>query len=1063
VVLVYFVRRPVFAAVISILLTSLGAIALQRMPMRLFPSIAPPEVNVTVEYPGANAQVVAKAALEPLERAINGVPGMKYMTSDAGSDGIGIIQILFEPGTNPDVAAINVQTRVNDAMGLLPAEVRRNGVAIAKEENAILMYLSLHSSNPEHDQKFLYNFADLNLLSELKRVPGIGYADVVGAKEYAMRVWLKPDKLAAYQVSTDEVLEALRAHNLEAAPGKIGENSDKGTTPLQYTVTYTGSLSTPEQYLSVPIRATADGQLLRIEDVADVELGTAFFDVEAKFNGRPAASIVLKQLPGSNAREVIAAVKQQLAQIERETFLPGMSYDVSFDVSRFLDASVREVVKTLVEAFVLVGLVVFLFLQDRRATILPILAVPVSLIGCLAFIEAIGFSLNLITLFALVLAIGIVVDNAIVVVEAIHHKIHHDELSPREAAERALGEVGPAIIAMTFAMTAVFIPLGFVGGPAGVFYRQFGVVMAVSIALSGFVALTLIPSLCARFLRRHDSLAATTVAGRIADRFFARFNRGYARVERSFVSLARVTATKRVIAWVLTAGFLAGGLLLARQVPRGFIPNDDQGVFYVNVTSPPGATLERTKDVVDAIAAAGRGLEGVESIATLAGTNVLSDGTGASYGTCVVNLRPWHERRHSVAEVIAELKRRTAHVQGADLEFFPPPAIPGYGNASGFELRLLDKTGRVEPVEMERVAKQFVTDLQQRPEIASAFTIFNAGYPQYTIRIDVDRAAQLGVTPERALATLETLIGSEYASNFIRWGRMYKVMVQALPEYRATPDQLLKLEVRSERGELVPMASFIALEKSYGVDQVTRYNMYPSAEINGDGAPGYSSGQVLDAVQQTAQQTLPRGYGIDWAGISRDEVSAGNQGVVVGLIALLFVFLVLAAQYESFVLPIAVLLSLPAGLFGGFLLLHCAGLENNIYTHVALVVLIGLLGKNAILIVEYAERKCEQGRMPIEAVVEAARLRLRPILMTSLAFVAGLIPLALASGAGAVANRTIGTATIGGMVMGTVWGTLVVPGLYMACKRLSQRFSPVQEPVASVDVSPRKLEHEEPK
>ena len=1038
--LTYFVRRPVFAGVMSIMLAVLGVLALQRMPMRLFPSIAPPEVNVTVEYPGASAPVVAKAALEPLERAINGVPGMKYMTSDAGSDGVGVIQILFEPGTNADVAAINVQTRVNDAMGLLPAEVRRNGVAIAKEENALLVYLSIHSTNPEHDQKFLYNFADLNLLSELKRIQGVGYADIVGAKEYAMRIWLKPDKLATYQVSADEVLDSLREHNLEAAPGKIGENSDRGRTQLQYTLAYTGTLSSPEQYRSIPIRALADGRLLRVQDVADVEFGTTFFDVEAKFNGRPAASILIKQLPGSNAREVIAAIKRELAVIERDTFLPGMTYDISLDVSRFLDASVHEVERTLLEAFVLVAIVVFLFLQDRRATLLPILAVPVSLVGCLAFVDLLGLSLNLITLFALVLAIGIVVDNAIVVVEAIHYKIHHDELSPADAAERAMREVGPAIVAMTLAMAAVFVPLAFIGGPAGVFYKQFGVVMAASITLSGFVALTLTPALCARFLRGHASLAATTVLGGVIDRFFAGFNGCYDRVDRAFATAARITASRRIVAWILTAGFVAGGLLLARRVPSGFIPNDDQGMFYINVNSPPGATLERTKEVVDAIAAAGRDVDGVEGIATVAGTNVLSDGTGATYGTCIVNLAPWHERRHSVTEVIAAMKRRTAHIQGAELEFFPPPAIPGYGNASGFELRLLDKTGRAEAVEMERVTKQFVADLQARPEIANAFTIFNAGFPQYTIRLDSDRAAQLGVTPERALGTLEALLGNEYATNFIRFGRMYKVMVQALPEYRATPEQLLALQVRSERGELVPMSSFMTLDKTYGVDQVTRYNMYPSAEINGDGKPGYSSGEVLRAVQETAREKLPRGYAIDWAGISRDEVNAGNQGMIVGLIALVFVFLVLAAQYESFVLPIAVLLSLPPGLFGAFLFLQGAGLENNIYTHIALVVLIGLLGKNAILIVELAELKCEEGRSPREAVVEAVRLRLRPIVMTSLAFIAGLLPLVQASDAGAIANRTIGTATVGGMVMGTLWGTLAVPGLYVACKRFSLRF-----------------------
>ena len=1029
--LALFVRRPVLSAVVSILLTLLGMIALQRLPMTLFPSIAPPEVNVTVEYTGANAETVTKAAIVPLERAINGVPGMKYMSSDAGNDGVGVVQILFETGTDPDVAAINVQNRVTAVMGELPEEVIRSGVKIAKEENAMLMYLSIHSSNPEHDEKFLYNFADINVLAELKRITGVGYADILGAKEYAMRVWLDPDRMASYGVSADEVIEALRAANVEAAPGKIGENSDRGSTPLQYTLRYTGKYSTVEEYAKIPIRANADGELLRIADVADVELGTTYFDVEAKFNGRPAASIVLKQLPGSNAREVVETVKARLVTLQSETFLPGMSYDFSFDVSRFLDASVSEVVKTLIEAFLLVALVVFLFLQDWRSTLIPILAVPVSLVGSLVFTHALGFSLNLITLFALVLAIGIVVDNAIVVVEAIHYKISHEHLPPRVAAERALRELGPAIVAITLVMAAVFIPLAFIDGPAGVFYRQFGLSMAISIALSGVVALTLTPALSASFLR-----PASAHGGRM----FARFNAAYGRLEDRFTTLARITSHRRWIAWLLIAGFLGGAVLVARRVPTGFIPNEDQGTFYVSVTSPPGATLERTKEVVDAIAAAGRDLDGVESIATLAGSNILSDGTGATYGTCLVNLEPWSERTRSVDEVIAELRRRTAHIHAAEIEFFPPPSIPGYGNASGFELRVLDRTGRGDVREMEQVVTQFVADLQARPEIASAFTIFNASYPQYTITVDVDRAAQLGVTTEAALGTLQTLLGSEYATNFIRFGQMYKVMVQAPPAYRATPEQLLQLKVRSERGELVAMDAFLSIEKSYGVDQMTRYNMYPSAELNGEGKPGISSGDVLRAVQETAQAKLPRGYTIDWAGISRDEASAGNQGLVVGVIALLFVFLVLAAQYESFVLPLVVLLSLPPGLFGAFLLLQAAGLENNIYTHIALVVLIGLLGKNAILIIEYAELECGKGRSPFEAVIEAARLRLRPIIMTSLAFIAGLIPLTLASGAGAVANRTIGTATVGGMLMGTVWGVLVVPGLYVVCKRLSLRF-----------------------
>jgi HAE1 family hydrophobic/amphiphilic exporter-1 len=1027
-VLTFFVRRPVLSAVISILITLLGTLALVRMPVSLLPEIAPPEVNVTVEYAGANAETVTKAALVPLERAINGVPGMKYMTSTAGNDGVGVVQVLFDTGTDPDVASINVQNRVNTVLDELPDEVRRHGVSIEKEEHAMLMYVDLYSTNPDHDEKFLYNFADINLLGELKRVDGVGLAQIVGAKDYAMRIWVKPDRLAAYDLSVDDVVAALRAYNLEAAPGKIGENSDRARAPLQYTLTYRGKLNLAVDYRKIPIRSTAEGELLRIEDVADVELGSMYFDIETKFDNHPAAAIELRQRPGSNAREVIEQVKDRLAKVKRDNFLPGMDYELSYDVSRFLDASIHEVSKTLLEAFVLVTLVVFLFLHDVRSTLVPILAVPVSLVGSLIFTEELGFSLNLITLFALVLSIGIVVDNAIVVVEAVHHKITHDGLSPGEATERALREIGPAIVAITLVMVAVFVPLAFIPGPAGVFYRQFGLSTAFAITLSGVVALTLTPALCALVLRAHRP----TRLGRL-------FNRTYARAERGYARVARASALRLAVPSILIAGFSIGGYWIASGVPRGFIPNEDQGMFYVSVTTPAGATVERTKQVVDEIASIARGLDGVESVATLAGNNVLTDGTGPSYGTLLVNLRAWDRRTRSSDAIMAELDRRIAHVQDAKVEMLEPPPVPGYGDAGGVQLALLDKTGHGDPHEMERVVTDYVAALRKRPEIASASTVFNASYPQYTIDIDRDRAAQLGVTPAHALETLQTLVGSEYATNFIRFGQMYKVMVQTPPQDRARPDQILAMRVRSARGELVPMSSFVRLEKSYGVDTLTRYNMYFSAEVTAEPAPGVSSGEVLQVVQETADAELPRGFAIDWAGVSKDEVSAGNQGPIVALLALVFVWLVLAAQYESFLLPAAVLLSLPPGLFGAFALLRWAGLENNIYTHLSLVVLIGLLGKNAILIVEYAELRFRAGRSALDAVVEASRLRLRPIVMTSLAFVAGLIPLSIASGAGEIANRTIGTATIGGMIVGTVWGLLIVPGLYVACKRVQRR------------------------
>ncbi|MGQ0829709.1 MAG: efflux RND transporter permease subunit [Bacteroidota bacterium] len=1032
-----FIHRPVLSIVISLIILLLGLLALFNLPMTQFPNIAPPEVNVTVEYTGANAEAVTKAAIVPLERAINGVPGMKYMSSDAGNDGVGVVQILFETGTDPDVAAINVQTRVQDVIAELPSEVIKAGVAIAKEENALLMYLNIYSSDTTIDEKFLYNFTDINILAELKRIKGVGYADILGAKEYAMRIWLKPDKMLTYNVSTDDVLNVLEEQNIEAAPGKIGESSDKKGQALQYTIKYTGKFNTKEQYENIPVKSNVEGQTLRIKDIADVEFGTAYFDVEAKLNGNPSAAVMLKQLPGSNASEVIANVKKRLAEIKETMFLKGMDYEVSYDVSRFLDASINEVFKTLIEALLLVTFVVFIFLGDWRSTLIPVLAVPVSLVGTLFFIQFFGFSLNLITLFALVLAIGIVVDNAIVVVEAVHARMEHSKMGAKKATELAMKEISGAIIAITLVMTAVFIPVAFMSGPSGIFYRQFSLTMAISIVLSGVIALTLTPALCAIILKNpHSRQKQRSKLGRLLDSF----NNWYNNLEEKYKRLLDKITNRRVVTFGVLLFFCIGTGFLGKILPSGFIPNEDQGTFYASITTPSGATLERTKEVVNEIQRSSNGINAIESISTLGGTNILSDGTGATYGTCLINLKPWDKRTQSVEEVVEILERKTQHIKDAQIEFFPPPAVPGYGNASGFELRLLDKTGNGDFKKMETVVKQFISDLKARPEIASAFTIFDASYPQYLLRIDMDKAAQKAVTVNNAMSSLQTLLGSEYATNFIRFGQMYKVMVQALPEYRAMPEDILKLHVKNDNGEMVPMSAFITVEKVYGVDQITRYNMYPSAELNGEARAGFSSGESLKAIQETAKEKLPRGYDIDWAGISRDEANAGNEGIFIFLICLVFVYLVLAAQYESFLLPMSVILSLPTGIFGAFLLLSAFGLENNIYAQIAMVMLIGLLGKNAILIVEFATLRHREGKTALQAAIEGAMVRLRPILMTSFAFIAGLLPLMFASGAGAVGNRTIGTAAAGGMLFGTIFGVIIIPGLYVVFATLAEKF-----------------------
>jgi HAE1 family hydrophobic/amphiphilic exporter-1 len=1003
--------------------------------MALYPRVAPPEVNVTVEYPGANAETVAKAAIVPIERAINGVPGMKYMTSDSGNDGEGVIEVLFDVGTDPEIAGVNVQNRVATVMSRLPEEVIKNGVKIGKEENAMLMYINLFSKDSTVDVKFLYNFADINILSELKRIKGVGFADILGTREYAMRIWLKPDRMLTYNISPEELLKVLDENNIEAAPGKLGEGSDKRSGALEYVLKYTGKFSSKEDYENIPIKSLPGGQILRVKDVANVEFGTAFYDVESRFNGRPAAAIVLKQLPGSNANEVIQLVKQRMAELKEASFLKGMDYEVSYDVSRFMDASVHEVFRTILEAFLLVSFVVFLFLQDFRSTLIPALAVPVSLIGTFLFIQLAGFSLNLITLFALVLAIGIVVDNAIVVVEAVHAKMEESRISARKATEKAMHEISGAIIAITLVMGAVFVPVSFLSGPSGIFYRQFSVTMAVAIVLSGVTALTLTPALCALLLKNPHLHPKKDNA---INRFFAGFNQWYANLAGKYQKVLSLIVNRRVLMFSILGLFCVGIVVFNKFLPSGFIPNEDQGTFYVSITSPAGATLERTKAIVQELKEDIKGIDGIESVSTLAGSNILTDGTGDSYGTCMVTLKKWDERKKTADQIIEELEEKCKNIRDAKLEFFPPPAIPGYGNASGFELRLLDKTGSGDYHKLESTVTQFVKDLNERPEIGGAFTIFSASYPQYMLHVDMDKASQKGVSVNSAMTNLQTLFGSEYATNFIKFGQMYKVMVQALPEYRAKPEDILKLYVKNERGEMVPYSAFTTIERVYGVDDITRFNMYPSAEVSGDAAHGFSSGSAIKAIQETAKQKLPKGYDIDWAGISRDEVHVGNEAIYIFLISLLFVYLLLSAQYENFLLPLPVILSLPTGIFGAYFLLLSMGLENNIYAQIALIMLIGLLGKNAILIVEFATMKHREGKRPLEAAIEGAKIRLRPILMTSFAFIAGLFPLLFASGAGAVSNKTIGAAAAGGMLFGTIFGLIVIPGLYVIFATISE-------------------------
>jgi HAE1 family hydrophobic/amphiphilic exporter-1 len=1020
-----FIRRPVLSLVISLILVLLGILALVQLPTTQFPDIVPPSVTVTANYTGANADVCTKAVATPLERAINGVPGMTYMSTVCSNDGLTVINIYFNVETDPDVAAVSVQNRVATVIDELPEEVIRAGVTTEKEVNAMLMYLNVMSTDSTLDEKFIYNFTDINILQELKRINGVGLVEIMGAREYSMRVWLKPDRMMAYHVGTEEVIKAIRSQNVEAAPGKTGLSSDRSPQSLQYVLRYTGKFFEPSQYENIVIRADDNGSVLRLKEIADVEFGSLTYSMVSNTDGRPSASIMIKQRPGSNARQVIQDIKEKMKELKKTSFPSGMSYNINYDVSRFLDASIHEVVRTLVEAFVLVFIVVYIFLQDFRSTLIPALAVPVALIGTLFFMQMLGFSINLLTLFALVLAIGIVVDNAIVVVEAVHVKMTEHHMAPMPATIAAMSEISRAIIAITLVMSAVFVPVAFMSGPVGVFYRQFSLTLAISIVISGINAVTLTPALCA-ILLKHDQ---KTRKGLLTI-FFRAFNRRYDGFARGYTRLIGKIAGRRVVTLALLAFFFIAAWGINAVLPSGFIPTEDQGQILVNVTTPAGSTVERTEAVLAEIYRQSKDIPSIESVSTLSGYSLINEVAGASYGMAMINLKDWDQRSGSLADVIKMLENKTRDIADASIQFFPPPTVPGFGNASGFEIQVLDRTGNPNLSATAGVVNDFIKELNNCPEIEGAFTTFDPSFPQYVISVDQAVAAQKGITIDEAMSTLQSLVGSYYTSNFIRFGQMYKVMVQASPEFRTKPEDVLQLQIKNAKGEMVPFSTFIKMQRVQGPEQITRYNMYTAAMITGDAAPGHSSGDAIDAIRRAGEK-LPKGYVFQWSGMTREQILSGDQAIYIFLICLLFVYLLLAAQYESFLLPMPVILSLPTGIFGAFLLLRLVGLENNIYAQVALVMLIGLLGKNAILIVEFAIHRQKEGIPILRAAIEGAQSRLRPILMTSLAFIAGLIPLCIAGGAGAMGNRSIGTAAAGGMLFGTIFGLVLIPGLYV--------------------------------
>jgi HAE1 family hydrophobic/amphiphilic exporter-1 len=1021
-----FIRRPVFAIVISIMIVFIGILAIEKLPISQFPDIAPTTVNIFIAYPGASADVLVKSTLITLEQAINGVQDMRYIATDATSAGEATLRIIFEPGTDPNVAVIRVKTRVDQVMPLLPELVQREGVIISPVQPSMLMYVNLYSKEKSIDEKFLFNYATVKMIPEIQRTKGIARAQILGSRRYAMRLWLNPERMRAYNISTEEVMKAVGEQSIVGRPGRIGQSSGIAAQSLEYVLTYKGRYDKPEEYENIIVRANPQGESIHLRDIAKVELGSEFFDIYSNLDGHPSAAIVLRQNYGSNASDVIEEVKKKL-DVMKESFPPGVDYKISYDVSQFLDASIEQVIDTLRDAFILVALVVFVFLGDWRSTLIPILAVPVSLIGAFFVIQGFGLSINLITLFALVLAIGIVVDDAIVVVEAVHAKFEEEpHLTPYAAVKKVLGEISGAIIAITAVMVSVFLPISFMSGPVGTFYRQFSITMASSIVISALIALTLTPVLCAMLLQNHHGHERKK---NVLTKALDSFNRVFDKLTGRYVSLLKRIVSRRVVTWGVLLAFCAGIVYVNKVLPAGFIPNEDQSTIYAIIQTPPGSTLEKTNEVSRRLQKICEEVGGIESVSSLAGYEIMTEGRGSNAGTCLINLKPWHDRDKNVKEIMEELEAKTRGL-GAVVEFFEPPAIPGFGTSGGFSMRLLDKNSDTDYSAFDKVNKKFMEDLAKRPELTGLFTFFAANYPQYELQIDNQLAMQKGVSIGKAMDNLNIMIGSTYEQGFTRFNQFFKVYVQSDPSFRRLPSDLLKLFVKNDAGEMVPYSSFMTLKKGQGPNEITRFNLYNSAAIQGLPAKGYTTADAIQAIREVAAKTLPKGYDIAFEGLSYDESIRGNESLVVFMIVLAFVYFVLAAQYESFIIPFAVVLSLPVGVFGSFLLLKLMGLENNIYAQIGLIMLVGLLGKNAVLIVEFAVQKRQQGETILNAAIEGAKVRFRPILMTSFAFVAGLIPLISASGAGAIGNRTIGASAMGGMLFGTIFGVIIIPGLY---------------------------------
>lgn len=1040
-----FIDNPVLSTVISIIIVILGLLGLWSLPISQYPDIAPPIVEVSTSYPGANADAVMKSVLMPLEEQINGVEHMSYMSSKASNDGSATITVIFKQGTDPDLAAVNVQNRVAKATSLLPAEVIKNGVTTTKTSlnfSTIIYGLFLYSENPAYDKKWLDNYLKINVVPGLKRIEGISDAQFYADKEYSMRIWLQPEKMAAYSLAPSDIIEALADQNIEAAPGKIGESSQQ---TYQYALRYTGRLETPEQFSEIVIRAAKNGEVLRLKDVATVEMGAITYTSSFTAHGKPSSYVAIFQTPGSNSYALIQKIEEQL-QKAAVSFPEGVKLDYFENANKFLDASIEKLVHTIVEAFLLVFVVVFIFLQDLRSTLIPAIAVPVAVIGTFFFLKLFGFSLNMLTLFALVMAIGIVVDDAIVVVEAVHTKLGQGARSAKKATMHAMNEISTAIVSITLVMTAVFIPVTFIAGSAGVFYKQFGLTLAVAIIISAVNALTLSPALCALLLKPHQGQHKAGKPAGFLRRFYAAFNTAFAALTSKYISAVRFLIRKKWLAWSGLAMFSLLLYFLLSTTPKGFVPDEDSGGIYGNVLLPPSTTLQGTQKIADEIDSIAQTIPEIALASRVAGMDLIS-GTGSSYGAFFFRLQDWKKRTgegQDIKSIINKLFEKTAHIKGGSIIFFAAPTLAGFGNTTGFEFQLQDKTDGSYAAFGEHISR-FLTDLKSHPEIMYAETPFNISFPRYQVAVNAAKCMEAGVKVKDVLNTLQGYLGGIYASDFNRFGKQYKVMIQAAADDRADMQDLDKIFVKNNDGEMAPISAFVTLTKEYGPEFINRFNLFTSASVTGAPNAGYSSGDAIRAIQETAQKTLPAGYDFEFSGLAREEITSGSQSGLIFMLCLVFIYFLLSAQFKSYLLPFAILLTLPVGLSGSFLFVRLFGLNNNIFLQISLIMLIGLLAKNAILIVEFSLQHRRSGNSLVQSALNGAKARLRPILMTSFAFIFGMLPLMFSTGAGALSNRSIGTAAVGGMLVGTVFGVLIIPVLFILFQALQERLSIVKE------------------